>query len=87
MSESDREKAFDEKPRSRYLWCLHCERTYERDQWRNDGQYQMCFYANCDGDAVIDAWDWADVRDKNPHFPETPEPGKVYPLYPPPKPR
>lgn len=82
MRESHREKAFDEKSRSSYLWCLHCERTYERDQWRSDGEYQMCFYADCGGDAVIGAKHWAQVREYNPHYPEMREPGNVYPLYP-----
>lgn len=82
MSDSHRENAFDETPRSPFLWCLHCERTYDRGQWRNEAEYQMCPYADCDGDAVIDAWDWASVRDHNPQYPEMPEPGRVYPLYP-----
>ena len=82
MPESDREKLFDEKPRSAFLWCLICERTYDRDQWRNVGEYQMCPYAHCEGDAVLDARDWAKLRDFHPEYPETPEPGKVYPAYP-----
>jgi hypothetical protein len=82
MSESDRDKVFSDEHRSPFLWCLHCERTYERDQWRNVNGLQMCFYADCNGDAVIDAWDWATMRDYHPQYPETPEPGKVYPAYP-----
>lgn len=82
MEESHREKAFGEDARSPYLWCLHCERTYERGKWRTKGELQMCPYADCSGDAVIDAWDWATMRDSNPGYPEVPDFGTRYPAYP-----
>ena len=61
MEESDRDQIFEEVNRSNYLWCLHCERTYEHGKWRNINGLQMCPYLDCDGDAAIDAWDnWSD---------------------------
>lgn len=81
MSESHRDKIFDEEKRSDYLWCLHCERTYPRGKWREQGELQMCPYQDCDGDAVIDAWDWEKIRDDKPEYPVVPEPGKSYPIY------
>jgi hypothetical protein len=82
MESSDREKVFGAETGSPFLWCLHCERTYERGKWRNVGNLQMCPYIDCGGDAVIDAWDWATMRRNHPSYPEQPEPGKAYPLYP-----
>ena len=81
MEKSHRDQVFKEVARSKFLWCLHCERTYERGKWRNEGDLQMCPYPNCSGDAVIDAWDWATVREYHPDYPETPEIGKCFPLY------
>ncbi len=82
MEESHRDKAFDEEARSPYLWCLHCERTYERGKWRTEDGYQMCPYVGCSGDAVTNAKDWATMRDNHPEYPEVPEFGKRYPAYP-----
>lgn len=82
MEESHRDKAFDEEQRSPYLWCMHCERTYERGKWRTKDGYQMCPYVGCSGDAVINAQDWATMRDYHPEYPEVPEFGKRYPAYP-----
>ena len=81
MEESHRDKAFGPS-KSEFLWCLHCERTYEAGKWRTINGLQMCRYADCDGDAVIDAWDWQKVREYHPSYPERPEPGTVYPMYP-----
>lgn len=41
----------------------------------------MCLYPDCDGDAVLDALDWATVRDANPDYPEEPSWGTVYPMH------
>lgn len=81
---SEREEIFG-KPESGYLWCLHCQRTYKDDEYRSivnrDGRLmEMCHYEDCDGDAVIDAWDWAMIRDEH-GYPEIPEKGKVYPQF------
>ncbi len=81
MNESHRDKVFDEKKRSDYLWCLHCERTYLRGKWREQGELQMCPYQDCSGDVVIDAWDWETIRDNKPEYPVVPETGKSYPMY------
>lgn len=82
---SDRQEIFGNAG-SGYLWCLKCERTYPESEYRevrnNKGQvYQMCPYKDCDGDAVIDAWDWAKIRDAHPQYPEIPECGIIYPQY------
>lgn len=82
MEQSHRDKAFEKGEHDGpYLWCLHCERAYERGKWRNNGDLQMCPYVGCNGDAVIDAWDWEAVRQHHPDYPEIPEFGKSYPLY------
>lgn len=93
-SEYDREEAFGEESRSEYLWCLHCERTYKYGEYRlwkvepfvvdhvrYEPEFQMCPYEDCDGDAVIDAWEWDRIRESHPEYPEIPEKGKVYPMY------
>jgi len=81
MVKLHRDEAFDEEKLSDYLWCLHCERTYKRGEFRLVNGLQMCPYEGCDGDTVLDAWDWAKVREMHPEYPEVPERGKVYPLY------
>ena len=78
----DRDVIFREERRSDFLWCLHCERTYTRGEYRNVEGLQMCPYPDCDGDTVIDAWDWEEFRDGNPDYAAIPEKGKQYPLYP-----
>lgn len=79
-AESHRDAAFG-KSECKYFWCLHCERAYENGQWREEGELQMCPYDNCDGDAVLDAWEWSKIREEHPDYPEVPEIGKSYPLY------
>jgi hypothetical protein len=75
---SDRDRIFLDPRRSEYLWCLHCQRTYEHHKWRTIEGLQRCPYVDCDRDAVIDAIDWAVIRDTNPDYPEKPEWGKTY---------
>jgi len=70
-----------EKKRSDYLWCLHCERTYKRGKFRKVGDLQMCPYEGCDGDTVLDAIDWENIRYHHPEYPQIPEEDKVYPEY------
>ena len=90
----EREEAFAGERRSDYVWCLHCERTYQYWEFREvkaekfmvdhveyDPVYQMCPYEDCDGDAVLDAWDWSEVREGHGDYPEIPEPAEAYPLY------
>lgn len=82
MQPTDRDRIFLDPPRSPYLWCMHCERTYDRGKYRTIDGLQMCPYLGCDGDAVIDAWDWERVRDYHPHYPERPRIGEVFPYDP-----
>lgn len=71
--------------KSGYLWCLHCERTYADGEFREvrarGETYQMCPYSDCDGDAVMDAWDWGTVREHRPEYVTIPEHRVTYPLY------
>ncbi len=76
-----RDKAFSEEKRSDFMWCLHCERTYNRGAFRDENGFQMCPYQGCDGSTVVDGWDWEDVRDHHPDYPHVPQDGVVYPLY------
>ncbi len=75
-----RDEAFEGDPPN-YLWCLHCERAYVRGEYRPVGDLQMCPYAGCDGDTVVDAWDWEAIREGHPDYPENPVEGTVYPMY------
>jgi len=61
-----------------FMWCLHCERAYKRGSFRKGG---MCPYKGCDGHTLVDGWDWTQIREANPQYPEIPEMGKVYSLY------
>jgi hypothetical protein len=80
MTALDREKAFG-KDTSKYFWCLHCERAYERTEFRQVGKLQMCPYADCSGDTVTDAWEWNDIRRANPAYPRVPKHGVRYAMY------
>jgi len=96
MSETNgTEEIEEEYPPSDYVWCLHCERAYKVGEHRKvstskvirtilpDMEFaEMCHYEDCDGDAEMDAWNWGKVSTIN-GYPEIPEHGKVYPLYPP----
>ena len=75
-------KQHREKPSGDYLWCLHCERAYKYGEFREIKGLQMCPYDDCDGDTVLDSWEWERITDANPEYPETPERNKEYPLYP-----
>jgi hypothetical protein len=75
----ERDEVFTGGDISNFLWCLHCERTYQRGKYRLVDGCQMCPYPGCDGDTVIDARDWADVCDENPNYSEFPDEGVRYP--------
>lgn len=81
-ADSDRDRVFLEYERSNYLWCLHCERGYERGKWRIVDDLQLCPYADCDGSTVLDGRDWESVRDYHPDYPESPAWGQRYPFDP-----
>ncbi len=72
-----------EKPADKpiFVWCLHCERSYQHGESRRANGLQMCPYPDCDGDVVLDQWKWSRVRKANPSYPETPIRGETYPLY------
>lgn len=89
----DRSVDDEGREKSLYVWCLHCERTYLRGQFRKvkgekfvvknveyDTSYDGCLYEDCNGSAVIDVFDWNKIRSEHPAYPEIPEKGKVYPL-------
>lgn len=42
------------------------------DKW-----WEICHSEDFDGDAVMDAWDWADLKEGHPDYPENPEEGVV----------
>ena len=90
----DYEAVYGEKPKSEYMWCLHCERTYKYGEFREvkikpfvvnhvryEPIFQMCPYEDCDGDTVSDAWEWKRIRENHPEYTEIPEAGRVYPMY------
>jgi hypothetical protein len=63
-----------------WMWCLHCERMSPTEDWEaND---LGCPRDGCDG-GFLDAWTWRRLREIHPDYPETPEEGRRYPLYPP----
>lgn len=67
--------------KKQYLWCLHCERVFSVDEWL--AHENLC--PSCDTSAFLNAWNWEDAckdfRFKN-DYPDTPESGKFYPMYP-----
>lgn len=87
----DRLEAFDtEETPETWLWCLHCERCYQLKDIRiikhpflKNESMQMCHYPDCDGDSVIDAWNWDNFRARAQErdLPEVPEIGVGYPMY------
>jgi hypothetical protein len=76
----DRESVFVDEMPDAYLWCLHCGRAYRWGEYREIDGLQMCPYEGCDGDTVVDAWRWEEVREGNPDYPKTPKLGHVYEL-------
>lgn len=63
-----------------HLWCLHCQRAYPKGYFRHLHGLQMCPYEGCDGDTVLDALDWAQVRERHQEYAKTPKLGTVYPM-------
>jgi hypothetical protein len=67
-----------------WVWCLHCERVYKPEEVRYDPDTDlfMCFYPDCGGDAVMDAFSYEQSREVNhPDYPVIPERGVVYSQY------
>lgn len=80
---TDRQKVFGPST-EKHLWCMHCEMTYPAGTFRVDPRsgLQMCPHDGCDGDTVVDAWDWNKVRHgREDRYPEVPVRLRVYPLY------
>lgn len=48
----------------------------------NGSMLQVCPYPDCDGDTVLDAFEWEWLRSYHPEYPAVPEWGTVYPLHP-----
>ena len=61
-----------------WMWCLHCGRCYQAGEYRQVGEWQMCPYAECDGDTVLDAVEWSQCRLFHPEYPEIPERNTLY---------
>lgn len=78
LSQLDRFQVFEEDPDA-YYWCGHCERTYSVGMVRLSSDLQLCPYDDCDGDTVVDARPWREVRSES--MPEIPEWGVEYFLY------
>jgi hypothetical protein len=76
----DRLRVYRDEKRSEFLWCLHCGRAYRWGEYRVVNGLQMCPYADCDGDTVMDGWPWEEVREGNPDYPKRPKLGHVYEL-------
>ena len=67
-----------EKPDD-WMYCIHCECVSRREKWeRADG----CPRKRCSA-SPLDAWPWSHMRRCIPEYPETPEDGRYYPMYPP----
>ena len=43
---------------------------------------RMCPYPGCNGNTFADGWDWDQFRSTLPQYPEIPEFGIRYPMYP-----
>lgn len=61
----------------KYLWCLHCEKTYEKT---SENDLYECQYSGCDGH-YGDIWEWDSFRELNKSYPKTPKHNHVYPMY------
>lgn len=62
-----------------WLWCLQCERCYQAGEYRQVGKWQLCPYAECGGDTVVDSVLWEQRRQYHPEYPVIPERHTPYP--------
>jgi Zn finger protein HypA/HybF involved in hydrogenase expression len=61
-------------------WCLHCEKainTPAKEFFGGEVWYKCPF---C-GAGHYDLWNWEEIRERHPEYPELPEDGGLYPLY------
>ena len=65
-----------------FFWCLHCERVCRQGECREINGLQYCPYEGCNGDTVMDAWPWEEIRDCDTSYPVIPVEGVRYPMYP-----
>ena len=68
--------------KDKWMWCLHCERVYKKEEFRLVDDMIMCPYMDCDGDIPFDSWEWEEICKYNPGYPKVPLVGVIYPLYP-----
>lgn len=65
-----------------YSWCMFCERTYKKGEFRIEGGKELCPYDACIGDTDLDSRDWLLIRvGRESRYPIIPERDKVYPQY------
>ena len=64
---------------STWLWCLHCERSFELAEAREAGDAVRCGYDDCAGEAP-DFWSWDAYRAFAAAAPQRPRPDQRYPL-------
>jgi hypothetical protein len=64
----------------KYVWCLHCGRTYIRGEYKK-GAVGSCPYFDCNGSIYSDQWDWEKIREGHSDYPEMPVRGVVYSMY------
>jgi hypothetical protein len=80
------EERFRETQEDDFMWCLNCERAYSDEPPRvifeEDDFFELCPFEDCDGSILLHSKDWEWVRSCRPEYPERPESGSVYPLYP-----
>jgi hypothetical protein len=65
----------------RFVWCLHCERAFDRSNARIIEELLNCAYSDCDG-TLMDFRAWSSMREYQPDLPVEPEVSRIYPLYP-----
>jgi hypothetical protein len=63
------------------VWCMNCERAYQRHQHVLANGKRRCPYG-CGASVDASQWEWSDLRRNHAHYPEAPEPGVVYVLFP-----
>ncbi len=68
-------------PEGEWVWCLHCERCYKAGEYRLIRDLQMCPYPDCNGDTVLDSFEWNKIKEKHLDYPVEPVRDVVYPLY------
>lgn len=79
---------------SEFQWCLHCERASKKGHYKlvpcdgfarqvfGGNYWVLCPFDDCDGDPIMDIWDWDSFREVRKDLPEIPKEGEYYPMYP-----